>query len=100
MRERSVGRMPPSFQAEDACNLEGLAHGLPKRFMSLANLHQLCQDFGILPDLCDMTGVQVCFIVQLGVPFHFSVARALHGAACDTFEIVYPRVPKFSTYGK
>ena len=58
-RNRSVTRMPPSFQAEDADDLAHLVQELPKRFMSLANLHQFCQDFGVLPDLCDMNGIQV-----------------------------------------
>lgn len=33
----------------------------PTRLMSLSQLYQFCQDFGVLPDVCDMVGIQSAF---------------------------------------
>lgn len=54
-RARSVSRTRASSESTDSPSKRWQK---PVRLLSLAHLYQLCQDFGVLPDVCDMATVQ------------------------------------------
>jgi len=57
-RSRSKSRAPPSPAKAPADKWQR-----PQRLLSLSQLYQLFQDFGVLPDVCDMAAIQTAFAV-------------------------------------